>query len=845
MAVLKKVFGSDITYLFDGSYQQLYATMIYFPLGEQLAKLFAEVDSNSNSDVIMWNKPYDGNMGYNCVETSPEKDVLLMLWSKREKELRERLTLANVPDIDKLLTFPDYSYLFYTINENADDDVPEKKYNFVLCGWGCQKGIEIHRGSDNTSQQKREAENKHQEVLVHLLNENGKPICNQDFKYTYQNGLTHSVNSNDGKVELGLCLIGSEFTFTDTQSSLNSSFRVVKGQLEYTLTFIPPVEEPTVEKPIIEVPVKEEPIIGPKPKVPAEGPTPEELVVETHIIKVVTESLLPIPFYSLVISRDHDKHERISNEDGIIILPKEWTMPCKFEVFDNISGKLEEYSISEDLEYVFIVPDKKPMQTVFVRVVNQKGDPIPAFSLTIQFNNSIVDIITDEYGVHALGELKVDDEFFVACTEAKHINQKFVVEQGKDEYIFQIEEELSPITLTLLNKKEIPIPSASMTITNTKGENYSHYTDDKGEIRVVRSYFTDQERINVHVELTNATIKDCKFKYEEKFDHYNIIIKDPFPWKKLWRLLLLLLLLGLFFVRCNKDVTIKVVEPNKTPVAGALVEMEYTEHQLYKNGTFFYSAVHVIDSITGFDGSVTFTKQPCSVFSWVLYTLSKADVMASKNGHSGTGSFIFHWRFTPYIIILNKDINIRVVDGRNSKPICGAKVQLWSDDLNMQGVTLTTGQNGWCTFVTNKTNANIDKILATAGGYSGSLLYNISLNQADSLDIILELPASCDQEVNNRDNKQGDHAIYDFYMGQKEGDFLFEYFTDSYPDHIMIYDGTSSDYANGSASMIFEFDGATNTTTLSESEIVHFSSSYICVVVDNGSNWGYYVHCPQ
>ena len=52
MATLKKVSGTDITYLFNGSYQQLYATMIRFPLGEQKAKMFAEVDGQERCEEV-------------------------------------------------------------------------------------------------------------------------------------------------------------------------------------------------------------------------------------------------------------------------------------------------------------------------------------------------------------------------------------------------------------------------------------------------------------------------------------------------------------------------------------------------------------------------------------------------------------------------------------------------------------------------------------------------------------------------------------------------------------------------------------------------------------------------
>ena len=344
--------------------------------------------------------------------------------------------------------------------------------------------------------------------------------------------------------------------------------------------------------------------------------------------------------------------------------------------------------------------------------------------------------------------------------------------------------------------------------------------------------------------MENTSIKDCKFQYEEPIDHYNIIIKDPFPWKKLLWLLAFLLLVALLFVRCNKDITIETVERDGTPVGGAQVEMSYTEHQLFKNGKFFYSANHVENGITDSQGDVTFEKQPCSVFSWIFYTLSRANASAVKDRRTGAGSFLFHWRFTPYVIVLESDIAIKVVDARTFAPIAGANVQLFSNELNLDPLLLTTDVNGMCGFKTSVVNASIEKILTTASGYSGNLMYNMSLQETDGLIIPLDPPASCNTEVNNGDGRQGNHAIQDFSMGQQGGKFLLEYYTDGAPDHIMIYDGTSAEYAAGTAPLIWDYDGNTNTTYYSHSDTITFTSSYICVVVDNGTNWGYYLHCP-
>ena len=76
--------------------------------------------------------------------------------------------------------------------------------------------------------------------------------------------------------------------------------------------------------------------------------------------------------------------------------------------------------------------------------------------------------------------------------------------------------------------------------------------------------------------------------------------------------------------------------------------------------------------------------------------------------------------------------------------------------------------------------------------------------------------------------------------------FKLDYYTDSAPDHIMVYGGTSVEYSSGTAQLIWEFDGATNTTSYSPQYSVTLTlpSDVICVVVDKGTNWGYYIHCP-
>ena len=210
---------------------------------------------------------------------------------------------------------------------------------------------------------------------------------------------------------------------------------------------------------------------------------------------------------------------------------------------------------------------------------------------------------------------------------------------------------------------------------------------------------------------------------------------------------------------------------------------------------------------------------------------------------------MYHWLFGKYNLYLTGSGLIRVADAITGTSIANAQVKLSDYELPGDSLVLVTDQQGLCSFILPASKGGIDRILASATGYSGCLLKDVPYTSiADSgLVILLEPPFECDTEVNNRDRDKGNHAVYDFYLGKGGGSFQFDFFTDSAPDHIMVYDGTSSDYSNGTAKQIFNYFDATNTTTYTPefSTVLQFSGEYICIVVDEGTNWGYYVHCPQ
>lgn len=570
---------------------------------------------------------------------------------------------------------------------------------------------------------------------------------------------------------------------------------------------------------------------------------------EQNFIKVIDAEDNPVPFFEIQVKHNGIVEHVVSDSQGLWLMPKDWKTGELVEVTDSKNTVSEVFQLVEDQhEYVLKLPAEVPSQYAHIRVINSKGAPCPNYPLSLQVEDRVQQVVTDVNGMYELGELPVGTKFIVADGKNSSVQQQYEVLVGKDEYIFQIQEELNPVVVQLLDKDEKPVPNAQLNLKNQAGAEFSHYTNEEGCIEVPLTFFADTDKVRVHTVLNNTNVKDCKFNYQRQYDHYIIRLKDPFPWGCLWRILLALLLIALLFVRCERDITVHTLAIDDTPISGAVVQLEYTEHQLYKNGEFFYNHDSVETMSTDSIGDASF-RINISVFGWIFYSFAKANVSGYKDTMSGQGEFLYHWLFGKYNLYLTGTGLIRVADAITGTPIAKAQVKLTDPELPGDSLVLITDQQGVCSFNIPASNDGIDRILASASGYSGSLLKDVPYKSiADSgLLILLEPPLHCNTEVNNSDGTQGNHAVYDFYLGKGGRSFQLDFFTDSAPDHIMVYDGTSSDYSNGTAKLIFNYFDATNTTTYTPefSTVLQFSGEYICIVVDEGTNWGYYVHCPQ
>lgn len=653
-------------------------------------------------------------------------------------------------------------------------------------------------------------------------------ITSEKFTGTYDSDINGIVRMDTLSVDDSFVVESMQEENVEPQS-----FIVLKNESEYIFQ-LPLKEDPTF---------KEEPILEPE----------EENIIDCYIKVVKGDEMKPVPDFPLQLRIDDDslRGGYLTNPEGIVPL-QNLKVDMKLAAYTSDNNELAEFVIKEGKEeYLIHLPEDKP-EPMLCHIKLVKGNdmiPVGNYSLHIESDTMNGNYLTDTYGILPLTDMKPEVKVSV-YTSSEATPVIFNIEEGKEEYLIQLPEPsvapLSDITVTLVDKDRVtPVTGATITLTNNQAKTFTQMNDNTGSIIVPRSFFTNKKKVRFHAEHVAQRINDCRFRFTDDCDHYMIHLKDQFPWKRLLWLLLLLLVLLLCFVRCERDITVHAIDNQNNSLSTVHVQLEYVEHQLYKNGQFFYNESHQLQGITNTDGEYAFKKMPCSIFSYVFYTLQKGIAVAEKNNRfKGEKHFLFHWNRN-IDVVLSGNYNIQVRSRKNDSPISEAQVKVNCINNEAMDTTMLTDNTGLCYMSANEP-LQIDNLVATKAGYSGTMLKNVLLDEnVDPLIVYLDEPEPChDQGMDNNARNQGEFAVRDFDMGIGNGEFVFNYYTDSAPDNIEIYDGSSSDYMNGKASCIFNFFGATNTTTYEHYAVVKFSSRFICVVVKGGTNWGYVVQCP-
>lgn len=585
----------------------------------------------------------------------------------------------------------------------------------------------------------------------------------------------------------------------------------------------------------------------------------EKMMMRCHIKVVRGEDSAPVPDYYLRIESRTVNEQRRTDDAGVVLL-ESMEVGTDMKVYVPDFTEPVEFLIEKGKEeYLIRLKEKEtvPEMSCYIRVVRGKDMvPVENYSLRIDSDTMRGNFKTDNYGILPLQHMSPGKQ--VECVVDPNADKKesFVIEEGKEEYLIQLEEipdvALGDIMITLLDKdKETPVTSATITLKNKANQQFVQQNDSNGSIVVPRTFFKDGQKFRFQAEKVGRKIRGCKIKYVDTCDHYIVNLTDPVNWKRLLWLFLLPAVMLLSLVQCKRDITVRTVDVKGDAIGEALVQLEYEEHALFKESKWFYNKALQFRGVTDSTGYYTFEDVPCSIYSYIFYSFQSAYAAGNWNEIvKGKTEFVFHWRKAVDVVLYGRKV-VQVRDAETDLPIRQARVDVKSSDIMGVDTIMFTNEDGLCAFslgTYNLVKPNKFQVTATKTGYSGVMLKDVDMygDTDQALIIYLNRPAPCqDHAADNNDGNQGNMAMKDYDMGVMQGTFHFEYYTDSAPDEISIYDGSSSELINGKATRIFHYSGATNTVNYSHSANVTFSSRYICVVVNGGTNWGYVVRCPN
>lgn len=142
-----------------------------------------------------------------------------------------------------------------------------------------------------------------------------------------------------------------------------------------------------------------------------------------------------------------------------------------------------------------------------------------------------------------------------------------------------------------------------------------------------------------------------RIKYTDEHNLYTLqMVHRHFPW---W--ILLLLLIPLLFIRCNRDLTVVCTDEGK-PVANEEVQLHYTSY-------YFLSKKVVNDEIDLTDsvGEVHF-RVKCSVYSYILHCLSRGHASANIRNIEVSKSFYYHFTRKVYLALHDNTEEMLVKD---------------------------------------------------------------------------------------------------------------------------------------------------------------------------------------
>lgn len=281
-----------------------------------------------------------------------------------------------------------------------------------------------------------------------------------------------------------------------------------------------------------------------------------------------------------------------------------------------------------------------------------------------------------------------------------------------------------------------------------------------------------------------------KFQYDGKQSDYTVKVKKRY---QLWWWFLLLLIFVPLFIRCERTVTVKVVDADGNPVEKVDVDLSYTAYY------FLADSEEISESgVTDSKGRVQFNNLSCSVYSYIFHRGEEMTVTANPPmpyiDMSETAKF--HTTDEVKIVLdeVGVPVNVQVVDDMDGSPLVQAEVVVTRRGSGLG--TFTTDYQGMVTIPDIKRSDKLS-IAGRKYGYetNDTTLGSVTgrdLNVSPPRQIPLQKQFECDDDIDLSGGGEPETIIKGVDMKKTGGTFSVDFLTYSYPDRLIIYeeDGT-------------------------------------------------------
>lgn len=166
------------------------------------------------------------------------------------------------------------------------------------------------------------------------------------------------------------------------------------------------------------------------------------------------------------------------------------------------------------------------------------------------------------------------------------------------------------------------------------------------------------------------------------------------------------------------------------------VKLNYTSHNLFSNGRFFYNEHVTVERTTDDEGKACFENMPCSVYSYIFYALSKAYFEVTCDCYEmkvDEESCLFHYAKKKEIKLLPRRSNLmlKVTDRETDELLAGATVQY---KFEVSGIeyndSVTTDAAGECELNDVGTCGKVNLTRVSCYGYADTTNVGIDVKAA-------------------------------------------------------------------------------------------------------------------